>query len=667
MRNLDFYYLRAKNVLCFGEEGVELYFKDYGSMVQILGENLDDSDNEGKPASNGAGKSTLIELIALGLFGKPVKNPKKLTIDDFLNRKNKSNGEIEIIWDDYRIVRKFKPNGLKIWESKDKIWTDATEVTKGKSKSATEDYIKEKLGLNYETFVNILIFDSKFAFMEADAPARRSIVENLLALEIYANYCDTAKEMQKEIKTELKTLSGKYEVLDNVVKEYQKKLDANKSNDVNWTKTIQSKIDSIELEIKSKQNKLATMDDSQQLETYNKALVEIEEINNKLIPELNNKKEIASNTLDEAKVKLISLKEKNEIKRTEIFKASNYIDQLEQTINKDLKVLEKINNLSEGEKCPTCYSTVTINNYADIVSNSKKSIEVIQLELDKHKQDRQTLKEENVLYESQIKKIEEIIKKIEDGLQNNNRKINEYQKKVTELGKVKKPDLSVEVQLLEQSIIDSKKNLEEKKSELLRGSPYKELIEDCIRCLREKEDELIKTKQDSQEKENKLKYIQYWIKGFGDEGIRRLVVSKIIPTLNSRIAYLLQYLVDNRITLTFDDTLNATIQRNPVDGDPFVYHAMSSGERQKLNLAISQAFAYIMNISTGTCPSFVFFDEIATNVDPNSIIGVYNMLNEISKERQVFVTTHNQNLLNMLQGCETIRVRKKDGISKIVN
>ena len=667
MRNLDFYYLRAKNVLCFGEEGVELYFKDYGSMVQIIGENLDDSDNQGKPASNGAGKSTLIELIALGLFGKPVKNPKKLTIDDFLNRKNKANAEIEIIWDDYRIVRKFKPNGLKIWESKDKIWTDETEVTKGKSKTATEDYIKEKLGLNYETFVNILIFDSKFAFMEADASARRSIVENLLALEVYAKYCDTAKEMQKEIKTEIKTLTSKYEVLDNVVKEYNKKLEANKLNDANWTKNIESKINSIELEIKSKQDKLATFDNSQELEKYNKALSEIDEINNVLIPESDNKKIVALNTLNEAKTKLIDLKDKNENKRTEIFKSSNYIDQLEQTINKDLKVLNKINNLSDGEKCPTCYGIVTVNNYADIVSNSKKSIQTIQVELDKCKQDRQVLKEENTLYETQIKKIEDIIKKIEIGLENNNKKISEYQKKVTELGKVKKPDLSIEVQLIEQSIIDNKKNLEEKKSELLRGSPYKELIEDSIKCLGEKEDELIKAKQDSQEKENKLKYIQYWIKGFGDDGIRRLVVSKIIPTLNSRIAYLLQYLVDNRITLTFDDTLNATIQRNPVDGDPFVYHAMSSGERQKLNLAISQAFAYIMNISTGTCPSFVFFDEIATNVDPNSIIGVYNMLNEISKERQVFVTTHNQNLLNMMQGCETIRVRKKDGISKIVN
>jgi predicted ATPase len=40
---------------------------------------------------------------------------------------------------------------------------------------------------------------------------------------------------------------------------------------------------------------------------------------------------------------------------------------------------------------------------------------------------------------------------------------------------------------------------------------------------------------------------------------------------------------------------------------------------------------------------------------------------ELAKEKQVFITTHDQGLLELLQGCETLYLRKKDGFTTIVN
>jgi len=44
---------------------------------------------------------------------------------------------------------------------------------------------------------------------------------------------------------------------------------------------------------------------------------------------------------------------------------------------------------------------------------------------------------------------------------------------------------------------------------------------------------------------------------------------------------------------------------------------------------------------------------------------VYNMILELSKERQVFVTTHNESLCNLLQGFESITIEKQNDFSKI--
>jgi DNA repair exonuclease SbcCD ATPase subunit len=163
-----------------------------------------------------------------------------------------------------------------------------------------------------------------------------------------------------------------------------------------------------------------------------------------------------------------------------------------------------------------------------------------------------------------------------------------------------------------------------------------------------------------------IPYYEYWLQGFGPEGIRKWVIDGIIPALNSKIAYWLQFLIDNKISLKFDNMLVETIERNPPDGDAFVYHAMSTGERRRLNLAVSQAFAHVMSISTGTNPSLVFLDEVSTNIDPLGVQGIYSMICELAEEKQVFITTHDHDLLKLLETAHVIRLQRKNGITRML-
>jgi DNA repair exonuclease SbcCD ATPase subunit len=157
------------------------------------------------------------------------------------------------------------------------------------------------------------------------------------------------------------------------------------------------------------------------------------------------------------------------------------------------------------------------------------------------------------------------------------------------------------------------------------------------------------------------------VKGFGDKGIRKFVVDGIIPALNNRVAHWLQFLIDGKIKLEFNNNLEETIARNPSDGDPFVYAQMSRGEQRRLNLAVSQGFAHVMMLNSGIAPSVVFLDEVTTNIDPMGVIGIYNMIHELSRDRTVFVTTHDQGLLDMLEGCEKLLLEKKGGFTRLLN
>ena len=242
--------------------------------------------------------------------------------------------------------------------------------------------------------------------------------------------------------------------------------------------------------------------------------------------------------------------------------------------------------------------------------------------------------------------------------------INKIRSVIKKLSLIEKPkDISEKV-VLDEKIKNLKEQLKYKNKEL-KESPFSSIIESLENDIDENDISLKNKKEQLEKLEKEIPYYDFWVVAFGDYGIRKFIIDGIIPALNSRIAYWLDCLIDGKIILEFNNELEEKIQRNPPDGDPFVYHAMSGGERRRLNLAVSQAFAYVMSLSSGVYPSIVFLDEVSTNIDVVGVIGVYNMILELSKDRQVFVTTHDQNLLDLLQGCDLINLEKKNGFTKI--
>ena len=152
MDKLQFKYAKAVNFLCFGSEGVEFHFSDYGNVIQVQGENLDNPCYKDDPASNGAGKSSLQEIISFALYGKTVKSPTKNKTEQIVNAKaGEEDVTIILEFDDVRIertVRQNASNKLRCWESEDGIWDKKSEVTK----IGTQKWIEKKIGLSHHAF-----------------------------------------------------------------------------------------------------------------------------------------------------------------------------------------------------------------------------------------------------------------------------------------------------------------------------------------------------------------------------------------------------------------------------------------------------------------------------------------------------------------------------------
>ena len=107
MKNLNIKKISAYNFLAFGPDGVEINFQKLKNIVLIKGKNLDYLKDlkrfdkaKFRDSSNGSGKSSVQEIICYALYGKTIKNPKKISKDDVVNNLYKKNCKVEMFFDE---------------------------------------------------------------------------------------------------------------------------------------------------------------------------------------------------------------------------------------------------------------------------------------------------------------------------------------------------------------------------------------------------------------------------------------------------------------------------------------------------------------------------------------------------------------------------------------
>lgn len=667
MKQLRFYHAKAQNLLCFGEEGVEFYFTDRGNIISIKGINIDAPGSDTEPASNASGKSSVQEILSVALYGKTIKEPTDLKLPDLVNNKTEGDMVAEVRFDDYKVIRTIKRSGthkIDIWKSADHIWDKNSKLDlPGTTRPQQE--IDKAIGLSHATFCNVIVFDDsdKYAFLEADAKTKREIIENLLGLERYREYCENAKAVLKAKKEDLSKVTKEYDKLKDELTACESRIAKNKLLEQNWKTGKELEVSKLELEISKHQNELQNTDVGVALSKYQQAQEQIVSLQNSTALKEEQIKKLEKSIADAQKL-LESAKETRQGLQLDIQTLFSRKQELELLRKNSQDLILKLKNLSPGAECPTCHGVINRENYAEVLTlEEQKSLDLL-IKIDGEAATIEATKEEFGKRSASITKVEQSVIDAKARLQGFQKALRDDGIKIKTLQAISKPEsMDTITQVLEAKITEFRKQLRLKKEELEAGTPYQEILVDAAAEVTKKKQEIDGKSVEIKEIEGLIPYYEYWVKAFGDNGIRKFIIDGIIPALNSRINYWLQYLTENKIEVTFDNMLEATILEN---GFKVKYSGLSKSEKRRVNLGISQAFAYLMMVNCGTCPSLVFLDEITGGIDKFGVGGVYAMVIELAKERQVLVTTHDQTLLSYLQGCETIMLQKKDHVTTLL-
>jgi len=186
-------------------------FKNFGSF----GNSFTEVDLIKRPmtlvsGNNGHGKSfALLDSITFALFGKPFR---KINIPQLVNSINQKDCVVEVEFKvndiAYRIVRGLKPKVFEIYKNGELINQHA------KSKDYQKMLEEQILRMNYKSFTQVVILGSSsfVPFMQLPAADRRTIIEDILDINIFSTMNGLLKEKISSLREEIKENARKNEL-----------------------------------------------------------------------------------------------------------------------------------------------------------------------------------------------------------------------------------------------------------------------------------------------------------------------------------------------------------------------------------------------------------------------------------------------------------------------
>lgn len=159
---------------------------------------------------NGSGKTTLLDAIVFSLFGKAYRN---INIPQLPNSINKKDCMVELYFsigeNEYKIRRGLAPKIFEIYKNKVLIDQDS------KSKDYQRMLEEQILRMNYKSFCQVVILGSTnyIPFMRLTAAERRSVVENLLDINVFSIMNTLLKGKKSLLNEQSRTIEGKMEIL----------------------------------------------------------------------------------------------------------------------------------------------------------------------------------------------------------------------------------------------------------------------------------------------------------------------------------------------------------------------------------------------------------------------------------------------------------------------
>lgn len=279
---------------------------------------------------NGQGKSTFIDAITFALYGKPFRKINKAGL---INSINKSELITEIDFsigsNKYKIIRGIKPNIFEVYCNTILVKQDA------KVKDYQEQLERYILKMSYKSFTQVVILGSAryTPFMQLSASDRRSVIEDLLDIQIFSNMNSIVKDKFSELKDTIQDCKYNIEL-------YKDKIELQKHN-INQNKKTSDEF------ILKKQDLIANT--FIEIETYQKSVDELIEKNLSLSEEISDASSIAT-------------------------KRDKFI-LIENKLKTNIIKIEKENSFyHSNDNCPTCKQEIELEFKQEIIKNNSSKL-----------------------------------------------------------------------------------------------------------------------------------------------------------------------------------------------------------------------------------------------------------------------------------------------------
>ena len=211
---ITFEKIRFKNFLSYGNTWTELDLATHKDTL-IVGE-------------NGAGKSTFLDALSYALYMKPFRKVNNPQLVNSVNKKHlKVEVEFRVGSNGFKVCRGHAPRTFEVYQNGELLNQDAH--TKDYQKILEQNILK----MNYKSFTQIVVLGSRnfVPFMQLSTTDRRTVIEDLLDIQIFSVMAALLKDKIALNKNELQDIDYQLNLLDDKVKvqeDYISKVQENK-------------------------------------------------------------------------------------------------------------------------------------------------------------------------------------------------------------------------------------------------------------------------------------------------------------------------------------------------------------------------------------------------------------------------------------------------------
>lgn len=263
---------------------------------------------------NGSGKTTLIVALIFALYGKTYINVNKNQLVNSITSKNLLvELDFSIGSNDYMVRRGIKPNIFEIYQN-------GSLINQSADIKEYQDLLEKSIvKINYKSFIQIVVLGSTnyIPFMELSAADRRSVVEDLLTIQIFS-------------------------IMNSILKT---RIDMNKSE----TKDIEQAIALLDQEINLNETHIRAM------KAYDQEIIETKEtLKDSLIDKIEDLRSESLDLQEEIEALELSISDESKMndKKSKIIDYESKIESKIKSLNKEIKFYE------DNEHCPVCSQSI---------------------------------------------------------------------------------------------------------------------------------------------------------------------------------------------------------------------------------------------------------------------------------------------------------------------